>query len=71
MLFDRAAACKARSRKGGLRRAAFWRALGFPNLVLARAKWKQMREERAQQQKREYAQSRNRTMLDSTRDDNY
>ena len=27
----------ARSRGAGLKRAAFWRKLGFPNLVLARA----------------------------------
>jgi len=30
-------ALAARNRLGGLHRAAFWRALGFPNLVRARA----------------------------------
>jgi hypothetical protein len=29
-------ALRARWRKGGLHRAQFWRALGFPNLVKAR-----------------------------------
>jgi len=32
---------RSRCRQGGLARARFWRRLGFPNLVLARAaRWK-------------------------------
>jgi hypothetical protein len=37
MPFNSRTALAARNRLGGLHRAAFWRALGFPNLVRARA----------------------------------
>jgi hypothetical protein len=37
MPFTHESAVIARSRKGSLHRAAFWRAQGFPNLVKARA----------------------------------
>jgi hypothetical protein len=37
MPFDSRTALAARNRLGGLHRAAFWRELGFPNLVRARA----------------------------------
>ena len=37
MPFNSRTALAARNRLGGLHRAAFWRELGFPNLVRARA----------------------------------
>jgi hypothetical protein len=37
-----------RARSHGLRRAQFWRALGFPNLVLARARMAEIRALRKQ-----------------------
>jgi hypothetical protein len=41
MPFNFENALPARQRMCGLHRAAFWRQLGFPNLVLARkARWK-------------------------------
>ena len=47
-------ALAARNRLGGLHRAAFWRALGFPNLVLARAaKTKKRRQRKLEEWKRE------------------
>ena len=39
-------ALAARNRLGGLHRAAFWRAPGFPNLIRARAAKARKREER-------------------------
>jgi hypothetical protein len=39
-------ALAARNRLGGLHRAAFWRSLGFPNLVRARAAKAKKREQR-------------------------
>jgi hypothetical protein len=37
MPFDSQTGRCARSRRGGLKRAAYWHTLGFPNLVRARA----------------------------------
>jgi len=39
-----------RCRGAGLKRAAFWRELGFPNLVRARAAYAKIRAERRRQQ---------------------
>jgi len=36
----------------GRKRAAFWRSLGFPNLVRARAAWARMREQRRLHERR-------------------
>jgi len=55
-----------RQRACGLRRAAFWRALGFPNLVLARAARQRKVRERQLQAKKEAAL---RPYLESIRDD--
>jgi len=51
VLFHRLAgpALAARNRLGGLHRAAFWRKLGFPNLVRARAAKARIRAERRRQ----------------------
>ena len=43
---DPAFARSARSRSHGLARAAYWRALGFPNCARARARQAELREER-------------------------
>jgi len=43
-------ALAARNRLGGLHRAAFWRKLGFPNLVRARAAYAKIRAERHRQE---------------------
>jgi hypothetical protein len=46
MPFNSRTALAVRNRLGGLHRAAFWRELGFPNLVLARAAKAKKREQR-------------------------
>ena len=60
-----------RARSHGLRRAAFWRALGFPNLVLARAV--RQRNLALSVRKKAYLQGKKRAGLDAllniTRDD--
>ena len=60
-----------RQRWHGLHRAAFWRALGFPNLVLARAA--RQRNLACQRLEKAYSQAQRRAGLDaflnSTRDD--
>jgi len=48
-------ALAARNRLGGLHRAAFWRALGFPNLVRARAAKARKREARIKRETLELA----------------
>jgi hypothetical protein len=48
------ACCKLGGYKGGPKRAAYWRTLGFPNLVLARAaRWEDRRRRRLEEWKRE------------------
>lgn len=71
MPFTRSTALKARWRKGGLHRAAFWRKQGFPNLALARAAYAKMRQERKLAKEQASQIASNRPLLDSTRDDNY
>lgn len=76
-LFDRQSALRARWRKGGLHRAAFWAKLGHPNLVKARAVWAEMRAQRklaaeqSEQRERVAKQQQSWSLLDSTREDNY
>ena len=66
MPFTRENAKAMRARSHGLRRAAFWRAQGFPNLVLARARRAEIRAE----QKLEKAKGELiRPFFESTRDD--
>jgi hypothetical protein len=55
-----------RARSHGLRRAAFWRALGFPNLVLARARRAELR---AQRKLEKAKAALLRPFFESTRDD--
>ena len=48
------ARCKLGGYKGGPKRAAYWRALGFPNLERARiARWEPRRLEKLEEWKRE------------------
>ena len=49
------ARCKRGGYAGGPKRAAFWRALGFPNLVRARAAKARKREERIKRETLELA----------------
>jgi hypothetical protein len=60
-----------RARLQGLHRAAFWRSLGFPNLVLARAARQRNLARRREQEARLQAQKRAGlpAFLNSTRDD--
>ena len=46
-----------RAKGAGRKRAAFWRALGFPNCALARAAYKKMREEKKAALERERPKS--------------
>jgi len=59
MPFNSRTALAARNRLGGLHRAAFWRELGFPNLVLARAAKARKREERLKRETLELARRAN------------
>ena len=53
------ARCKRGGYAGGPKRAAFWRALGFPNLVRARAAKARKREERLKRETLELARRAN------------
>ena len=53
------ARCKRGGYAGGPKRAAFWRALGFPNLVRARAAKARNREERLKRETLELARRAN------------
>ena len=64
-MFTSENAISRRARGGGLARARFWRALGFPNMALARARMKEIREERKRETERAKALA---PYLDSTRD---
>lgn len=53
------ARCKRGGYAGGPKRAAFWRQLGFPNLVLARAAKAKKREQRLAVERKREALKRN------------
>ena len=59
-----------RARLGGLKRAAFWRALGFPNMALARAAAARNREARKLEKARLEAEAKAQIQAykESTRD---
>ena len=57
-----------RARGGGLARARFWRAQGFPNLVLAREAKKRYAEQRKLEAAKVKAQNQLRKALESTGD---
>jgi hypothetical protein len=60
------ARCKLGGYKGGPKRAAYWRALGFPNLARARiARWEPRRLEKLEEWKREELQRTRYALLDN------
>jgi hypothetical protein len=71
MPFTSETAKKARARSHGLRRAKFWRALGFPNLVLAPAARQRSLARKREEEARLQAQKRAGlpSFMNSTRDD--
>jgi hypothetical protein len=71
MLFTSDNAYSMRQRWHSLHRAAFWRALGFPNLVRARAVRQRNLDRRREQKARARAEARAglRAFLNSSRDD--
>lgn len=60
-----------RYRMMGQRRAAFWRALGFPNLVRARARAAELRAQRVAKEQQAAAERADHldAFMESTRDD--
>jgi hypothetical protein len=72
VLLDQSEAARfIRCQFAGRCRAAYWRALGFPNLVRARERLAQIRAGRRRDQERQQVQERAglRAFLESTRDD--
>lgn len=54
---------RARASGHGMRRAAYWRALGFPNMARARARYAEMRAEKAAQLLNNSAETANGTVV--------